>query len=161
MAYILHRLTDGRDRIGQYRVHSVVTLLGSTHGQLHPFSAIHNVFGANDLTFVYQIRTPPHSTLSACNCRQLHGLQHRCRPVIDGRFRVAFCQWNGACLDVSIVLADGDIGFNFLRTIPIADRELTTFALIIETNATQFTPGFFSVIDGGVAKVAAFSANGA
>jgi hypothetical protein len=59
--------------------------------------------------------------------------------------------------------AAGDvIGFNFSTLVPLLfSPGSTTFVLVIKTNATEFTSGTVSEIDGGVAaSFAAFAPNG-
>jgi VPDSG-CTERM motif len=135
------------------------TTLGTTTGTITAsvFSDPTNFFGSGHLTFVYQI--------------------HNDAGSLDALFRGTATNFSGFMTDVgftSLGLAipgghfvngtmppvtvdrlnsSGDtVGFNFVALMP-GD---TSYALIIETNATEFAPGNFSVIDGGVATVPAY-----
>jgi hypothetical protein len=135
------------------------TTLGTTTGTITA-SVFHdptNVLGSGDLTFVYQI--------------------HNNTTSLDDLFRGTATNFTGFMTDVGFTSlglgipgghfvsgsmspstvdrlnSSGDtVGFNFAGLSPGA----TSYALIIETNATEFAPGHFSVIDGGVATVDAF-----
>ena len=107
-----------------------------------------NPFGANDLTFVYQVFVNTGDVA-----------------------RVTGSNFSGFSLDVeqapfgsstnAAVTADlntlGVVGFNFT---PPLSNELTagqeTYLLIVNTNATAFNPGIISVIDGATATVDGF-----
>jgi hypothetical protein len=122
-----------------------------------------NVFGAGDLTFVYQVTNDMSS--------------------VDGIARLTMINFAGFLTDVQMTLAGpvipggifalgsagaaafsadrsalGDtVGFNFPMGSPnnIHPGD-TSWVMIIQTNATHFTDGFLFAIDGGVATIAAF-----
>jgi len=105
-----------------------------------------NVFGANDLTFVYQFNN---ATTSGQDIN-----------------RVTASDFGGFQTDVGYVTGTGDIpdsvdrtssnpvGFNFATGVLPGT---TSSVLIIETDATEFVPGHFSLIDDGVSLNPAFA----
>jgi hypothetical protein len=119
-----------------------------------------NIFGAGDLDFVYQVMNSANS--------------------VDGISRLTAINFTGFLTDVGVVIfsasipgglfVDGSsnlpqtvdrsfggdtIGFNYPIPLNILPGQ-TSLAMIIQTNATQFKPGSFNVIDGGVSIVSAF-----
>jgi hypothetical protein len=137
-----------------------VTNTGLTSGTVTTsvFSDPLNTFGAGDLTFVYQV--------------------HNSAASMDSIGRVTAINFTGFMTDVGFTLAGGAIpGGHYVdgsKTPVLVDRSIfgdtvgfnfaaldfspgtTSLTLIIETNATQFAPGVFNIIDGGVASVDAF-----
>jgi hypothetical protein len=135
------------------------TTLGTTTGTITAsvFRDPTNFFGSGDLTFVYQIANSASSLDdlfrgTATNFAGFGtdvGFTSLGLAIPGGHFV------NGSMMPSTVdrLNSSGDtVGFNFAGLRP-GD---TSFALIIETNATAFTRGHFSVIDGGVATVDAF-----
>lgn len=119
-----------------------------------------NVFGANDLDFVYQVMNSANS--------------------IDAIGRLTAINFTGFLTDVSFTTTGAAVPGGFVNgSVPpnTADRSLggdtvgfnfaansflpgtTSFLLIIQTNATLFQPGTLNIIDGGIASVPAFAPN--
>jgi hypothetical protein len=150
-----------------------VSSLGTTSGTL--ISAVYREAGGT-LDFYYQVRT----NTTAPNCGG--GGQPTCDPIsrgTDTNFAIGMLwatqlafRTNGAAAPGGIFIngtvqpqtadrnvSPGDvIGFTFNAAptpTPIPPGQ-SSFVLIISTNATNFTAGNASVIDGGVTTVAAF-----
>jgi VPDSG-CTERM motif len=135
---------------------------GLAHGSVTAavFSDPTNVFGAGDLTFVYQISN---DATSIDNVMRGTGINFTGFMTDVGYTTVGSTIPGGGFVNgtVAPILVDrsvgGDtVGFNF-DSFPGGLRPgLTSYVLVIQTNAHSFTSGFFNVIDGGVATVAAF-----
>jgi hypothetical protein len=139
-----------------------VTTIGTATGFITAsvFSDPTNTFGAGDLTFVYQISNNASSTdaLIRGTATNFTGFMTDVGYTLTGGSIPGGAFVNGTVIPGTVdrLQPSGDtVGFNFLAA-PIGPG-MTTVALIIQTNATRFTSGNFSVIDGGVATVAAFS----
>jgi hypothetical protein len=139
-----------------------VTTIGTATGTITAsvFSDPTNVFGAGNLTFVYQITNNATSidALIRGTATNFTGFMTDVGYTLTGGLIPGGHFVNGTVIPGTVdrLQPSGDtVGFNFLVT-PIG-AGMTTVALIIETNATRFTSGNFSVIDGGVATVPAFS----
>jgi len=120
-----------------------------------------NVFGAGDLSFVYQVMNSANSVdgisrLTAINFTGFLtdvGVTTMGASIPGGLFVNGLSQLPQT-VDRSI---GGDtIGFNYPIPFNILPGQ-TSLAMIIETNATAFKPGFFNIIDGGVSTVNAFA----
>jgi len=141
-------------------------LVTSTNGKLTfdvvtaVYSDPSNVFGAGDLDFVYQVQSSASSVdgISRLTAIDFTGFQTDVGYTIAGSALPGGVFVDGNAFPPQTVdrsLGGGTIGFNFPIPSSINPRQ-TSFALIIETNATTFTTGAFNVIDGGVSTVAAF-----
>lgn len=107
-----------------------------------------NPFGANDLTFVYQVFVSTGDVTRITNTN-FSGFN---LDVAQAPFGASTNAAETADLNTL-----GVVGFNFT---PPLSNELTagqeTYLLIVNTNATNFTTGNISIIDGATATVAGF-----
>jgi VPDSG-CTERM motif len=144
---------------------SFVTNTGLVRGTITVavFSDPTNVFGAGDLTFVYQITNSPFP-LSRDNIVRATGINFEGFMTDVGYTLLGGAIPNGHFMNGTVLPLTVDrsffgdtVGFNFAPGFIGGLRPGTTSrALIIETNATRFTSGFFNVIDGGIASVSAY-----
>jgi hypothetical protein len=119
-----------------------------------------NTFGAGDLDFVYQVTNSANSIHSVGRTTAINftGFLTDVGYTTTGS-TLGFGFVNGTVVPITVDRASsGDsIGFSFTPPISAAiNPGQTSMVLVIETNATNFVAGNFSLIDGGVTTVAAF-----
>ena len=119
-----------------------------------------NTFGAGDLDFVYQVTNNANSVDSVGRTTAINFTGFMTDvgfTPLGSSLGAGFV--NGTVIPISVDRSgSGDsIGFSFTPPISAAiNPGQTSTVLVIETNATNFTSGFYNLIDGGVTTVAAF-----
>jgi len=121
-----------------------------------------NAFGSGDLDFMYQISNSATSTdaVGRVTAFNFTGSMTDVGFTASGSAEpgVVFVDGSAAPQLVDRSLGGDTVGFSFTSGTPSPLTPGTTSTvLIIETNATNFTAGTVSVIDGGVSTVAAFA----
>jgi len=123
------------------------------------FSDPANTFCAGCLDFMYQVTNNVGSTDSVGRTTAINFTGW----LTDVGFAANGSSLGGGFVNGTVVpvtvdrSGSGDsIGFSFTPFSASIQAGQTSNVLVIETNATNFAPGFFSLIDGGVTTVAAF-----
>jgi hypothetical protein len=124
------------------------------------FSDPTNTFGAGDLDFMYQVTNNAGSTDSIGRITAINFLGFQ----TDVGYAIAGSDLGSGFVDGTIApelvdrVSPGDsIGFSFSAplTTLIAPGDTST-VLIIETDATNYKPGFANLLDGGATTVSAY-----
>jgi hypothetical protein len=120
-----------------------------------------NIFGANDLDFVYQVQNSANSVdgIARTTAIDFTGFQTDVGYITAGSTLPGGLFVNGTAPPgfVDRSLSGGTVGFTFnFPPFPGILPGQTSTVLVIQTNATAFNAGNFNVIDGGVSTVSTF-----
>lgn len=118
-----------------------------------------NHWGANDLDFVYQVTNNANSLDSVGRTTAINftGWSTDVGFTTTGStLGAGFVNGTVAPVTVDRSGSGDSVGFSFTPFSASIQAGQTSNVLVIETNATLFTAGNFSLIDGGVTTVAAF-----